>query len=186
MKFDFDLEEVGQAVSRLVRKSRRVDTGFRALLEYCQAQCPSNEWSKLAELDAASAATAVSVRVREILAGERIGRGVKVLFFGLFEAEFPDSDKPAVGYYLAGLESFDAEDLGTLSEPAYLPADRCIRSDLLDTVLRAAHADRRAGEFIFYALLLGAGALLAKHATRALAKKYRLVVGFDDGDVIEV
>jgi hypothetical protein len=186
MKFYFNLELVGEKVSRLVRKSRRADQGFSRLLEYCAAQCPSNEWSKLADWDVERAASEAADRVREILISEPIGRGIRVLFFGLFEAEFPGSKQPAVAFYLGGLKSFDADDLDALGEPAYLPTDRLIRSDLLDAILRAAHADHRAGEFIFYSLLLGTGALLAKHATRGLAKKYRLVVGFDDGDVIEV
>ena len=186
MAFQFDGETVGLAVSRIVRKARRTDKGFAALVEYCQSQCPSKQWSKLAALDAASAAEAVSARVREILTAESVGRSIGCLFFGLFEGEFSDSDQPAAGFYLAGLKSFDPEDLEALCDPPYFPADRYIRSPLLDAVLRAAHADRRAGEFIFYALLLGAGALLAKHAVRDLKKKYRLVVGFDDGDVIEV
>jgi hypothetical protein len=186
MAFEFDGETVGLAVSRIVRKARRTDKGFAALVEYCQSQCPSKQWSKFATLDAASAAEEVSTRVREILTVERIGRSIGYLFFGLFEAEFPDSDQPAAGFYLSGIKSFDPENLDTLSEPDYFPADRYIRSPLLDAILRAAHADRRAGAFIFYALLLGAGALLAKHAVRDLKMKYRLVVGFDDGDVIEV
>ncbi len=144
------------------------------------------EWDKLAALDATSAGDAASARVQDIVADEPIGRTIKVLYFGLFESESPKSKQPAAGFYLSGVKSFDPDDLDTLCEPAYYPRGRYIRSELLDAVLRAAHADGRAGTFIFYAVLLGAAALLAKRAARDLGKKYRLVVGFDDGDVIEL
>jgi hypothetical protein len=186
MGFEFDLEQVGQAVSRIVRKSRSTDKGFAALIDYCRSQCPSKQWDKLAALDVTAAADAVSVRVREIVAAEPAGRGIQFLYFGLFESETPRSKQPAAGFYLSGVKSFDPDDLDTLCEPTYYPEDRYIRSGFLDAVLRAAHADRRAGTFIFYALMLGTGALLAKHAARGLRKKYRLVVGFEDGDVIEL
>jgi hypothetical protein len=186
MAFDFDVEVVGEAVSRIVRQARRTDKGFAALLDYCRSQCPSKQWDKLALLDATAAGDLASARVSEILAAEPAGRSIKFLCFGMFEAEFPGSKKPAVGYCLSGLKSFDPDDPDALCEPDYAPEDPYIRSELLDAILRAAHADRHAGTFIFYALLLGAGALLAKQSARNLTKKYRLIVGFDDGDVIEL
>jgi len=181
----FDIEAVNGAVGRIVRAASSPATGYSELLRFCKGQCPG--LPKLFEQANAEAETSgLAAQLKRTIATSPIPAGVTTLYFGLFEATSEERDSPYGGFYVSGVQHFDSDDLDTLCAPPYYPENRYLRSRLLDRAVQAAAADRQNGQFIFYVMMLGVGGILARFAAKRLALKQKVVVGFDDGDVIEV
>lgn len=118
-------------------------------------------------------------RLAEVLRGEPVPPEIRFLWFGLFDARDEETDAPVAGFYVGGgREELELAE-GRL---AYLPEARYLISPLLDSIQAASERDGYDPTLMSYALVFGAAALLARHATEGLLDGRALVVGFDEGD----
>ncbi|MFA5375778.1 MAG: hypothetical protein WC455_08540 [Dehalococcoidia bacterium] len=182
---DFDMELVNLKVGGIVRNSVESTTALSKLLSFCRESCPSfpNVFNKI---DIISEVKTISDQLSAVFAQEPIPPKVTVLYFGLFEALNENDSKSYAGYYVSGVDIYNSDDLDTLCDPIYFPERRYLRSSILDQVIDVAMKEEEVGNFIFYSLMLGIGTILSRYALEFLNKKYKLVVGFDDGDIIEI
>ena len=133
-------------------------------------------------------------RVRQqivtLLRSEPPPSSVKAIYFGLFDAVADDGSQP-IGYYLAGVDGFDAADKDCLCNPTWWPEGRYLTSRALDAVKEAEVVARNSGRdndhaLIGYAGQLGAALLISRFASTGLFPGLRRVVGFDSGDIAEI
>jgi len=154
------------------------------LLRYFAAVYPSFPVDEFDGLDIAADVADVREQMQTPLFFEPIPEAVTALYFGLFTAVDQETREEYAGYYICGVGDFDPNDSDTLCDPVYLPDLRYMRSDVLDRVIGAAQKHPEHAHFLQYAAMLGLAALITKFAAEQFSRTYRVVVGFDAGDVI--
>ena len=141
-------------------------------------------------MDVQRDAASVRQQVASILRREPPSADIDTLWFGLFDT-LDDSGGERIGYYVAGVRGFDADDPDSLCLPAWWPEERYLSSAALAAIKSAeVEAGRRGAsderEFLGYAGQLGAALLVTRFGVSELLGARRLVVGFDSGDYVEV
>lgn len=138
---------------------------------------------KLASVSIDEDIQSVRQQLISLLADEPPGFPLAALYFGLFDTVGEDGSEE-IGFYLAGVEEFDPDDLDCLCNPAWWPENRYLRSKALAAIktaeLSAGDEDR---SFIAYAGQLGAAIVVAKFASANLIPSAVRIVGFDSGDI---
>jgi hypothetical protein len=167
-----------------VAKSAHAPTaGFRAMCVRAQRTVGKGNVQPLAMLDLDDEIPPLSARVRQVLAG--VPPEIDTLLFSLFDGVDDDGEGVFTGLRLSGMMGFDRNARWLLREPAWAPDDGHLASPALDAIARAATRARGdAKRAISHGLRFGAAALLARFAVSPLP--YRVVVGFDEGDVVDV
>jgi hypothetical protein len=115
---------------------------------------------------------------------------VQLLYFGLFSGMNPDTSEETAGYYVSGtrrslplVETSAALSRGVLD---YWPENKYLWSPILQRIKAAALADGSRYDEYDYALMLCTASILSFFAIRQLDMRYRVVVGFDSGDALEL
>ena len=173
-------------LDNIVKSATTPQSGWEALVSYCKTCIISDALNEIAKLDMVVATDTVSKQLSEILAESPIPSDIVFLYFGLFEMGFEDSDETHAGYYISGGLNFDSENPDTLCDLPYFPENRYIRSSLLDAIKSIGATEEENFDFIDYLVMLGASALITKFALATQAIIYKTVVGFDDGDYLEL
>ncbi|HEX6040212.1 hypothetical protein [Longimicrobium sp.] len=164
----------------LVRASDSAETGWMALL--AETERHGAVPPELRAWDVAAEVAQLRAKVEEVIRGAPLPPGTKFIWFGLFDARDEETDLPVAGFYLGGGPDENAELAIAEGRLEYLPESRYLISPLLDAIEAAAERDEYDYRLMNYALVFGAAALLARHATEGLLDGYSLVVGFDEGD----
>lgn len=180
----FNMKSAHRKVGAIVRDSKDREAAFSSLLSFCRKTCPSFP-DVFDGMDIGAEVQDVAEQLAAVFDEEPIPSNVTTIYMGLFEAVSEEAGKPYAGYYVSGVEQFDPDDLDTLCDPPYFPEKRYLRSPALDRVVDVALEESDLGNFIFYAMMLGVAGILSRYALKHNHLEYKLVVGFDDGDVIE-
>jgi hypothetical protein len=180
---DFDL--MYERIKRIVNQSNDPQSTWSAMLAYVRELRPAIDTSALEPLDVAADVQSINQQLVRLFAVEPVPDVVEALYFGIFDAWDPDNRKTTyTGFYVSGASDYLPEDSASLCGPVYFPDERFLDSSLLDAI-REAVWDQEDDSIAFQALCLGAAGILARHAAPS-GRAWHLVVGFDEGDVIEV
>jgi hypothetical protein len=170
-------------VVAVAKSAHAATAGFRAMCVRAQRTVGKRNVQPLAMLDLDEEIPVLSGRVREVLAA--VPSEIDTLLFSLFDGVDDDGDGVFTGLHLSGMTGFDRNVRWLLREPAWSPEDGHLASAALDAIARAAVVARGdAKKAISHGLRFGAAALLARFAVAPL--RYRVVVGFDEGDVVDL
>jgi hypothetical protein len=133
----------------------------------------------------------VSAQLERIFSAAPLPKKVTYLYFALFDQIENGREMP--GYYVAGYGGASAdEELRDGREPLYWPANRYLRSTMLnrikDEVLRqrASGAGSQQSRVLDYAITFAAAATISKFSVLNLAIKLPVYVGFDSGDFARI
>lgn len=175
-----DYGAVFAALRDIVRASQSPDDGWSAVLDETarHGEVPPG----LRAWDVGAETARLRDAVREVLRGEPVPPEVRFIHFGLFDARDEETDAPVAGFYLGGGTDEDPGLALAEGRLRYLPQARYFISPLLDSIQAASEREGYDPTLMSYALVFGAAALLARHATRGLLDGYTLTVGFDEGD----
>jgi hypothetical protein len=180
-----DLAKAYDAIADLVKGSTNVAESWKSLLEYGESLVPASEWSVLKQLDITHDVAQVKKQIDLITEKEPIATEVTCIYFGLFTAMFKGSDKAYSGFYISGLVGYDPDNPDSVCDPSYFPKIRFIQSYILEAIMGLAQSELAISELADYAIMLGAAGLLSKYAMQG-ESGYELVVGFDDGDALQL
>jgi hypothetical protein len=175
-----DYGSIFLALQEIVRASQSPEAGWSAVLD--AAERHGAVPPELRVWDVADEVRALREKVAEVLRAEPVPADVRLIYFGLFEARDEETDAPVAGFYLGGGAGEDPELAAAEGRLEYLPESRYFISPLLDAIQSASEREEYDPVLMGYALVFGAAALLAKHATEGLLDAYTLAVGFDEGD----
>lgn len=175
-----DYGSIFVALQEIVRASHSPEAGWSAVLD--EAERHGAVPPELRACDVAGEVRALREKVAEVLRGEPVPPELGFIYFGLFDARDEETDGPVAGFYVGGGAGEDPELAAAEGRLGYLPDSRYFISPLLDAIQAASERDGYDPALMGYALVFGAAALLAKHATEGLLDEYPLVVGFDEGD----
>lgn len=168
----------------IVRRSASPEDGWIALM--AETQRHGAVPPRVREWDVLEDTAMLRGEVIGVLEREPPGPETTWIYFGLFEAWDEESDDPVAGFYIAGGGGGDPEAELSEGRLPYLPQSRYITVPLLDAIQAAPAQGEYDGTLMQYTLVLGAAALLVKHATERLLDDYTVVVGFDEGDRVIV
>jgi hypothetical protein len=175
-----DYGSIFVALRETVRASHSPEAGWSAVLD--ETERHGAVPPELRAWDVAGEVPALRQKVAEVLRGEPIPLDVRFIYFGLFDARDEETDAPVAGFYVGGGAGDEPELAVAEGTLTYLPDSRHFISPLLDAVQAASEREGYDPALMGYALVFGAAALLAKHATEGLLDAYTLAVGFDEGD----
>lgn len=182
---EVDLVAAYDTIAGLVRESKNLQHSWTSLISYGESLVPAAEWTAVKDLDIARDVALVKEQINIITKSEPIPPDVTCLYFGLFTAAYEGTDKPCAGFYISGVVDYDPEDPDSVCDPFYFPEERYIQSPILDVIMDYAQSDLPISELMDYAIMLGAAGLIAKYAMQE-KQQLQVVVGFDDGDAMEV
>jgi hypothetical protein len=165
------------ALENVVRASASPQAGWSAVLD--EAERHGEVPPELRAWDVSGEVRGLRDAVADVLRREPLSPEIRIVWFGLFDARDEETDAPVAGFYLGGgREELELAE-GRLT---YLPDGRYFISPLLDSIQAASERDGYDPTLMSYALVFGAAALLARHATEGLLDDRAVAVGFDEGD----
>jgi hypothetical protein len=164
----------------VVRASASPSAGWGAVLD--EAERHGALPPELRAWDVAGEVVGLRDTLEEVMRREPVPPEVRFIWLGLFDARDEETDAPVAGFYVGGGTGDAPEMDGAEGRLTYLPEARYLISPLLDAIQAASERDGYDPTLMSYALVFGAAALLARHATEGLLDDRALVVGFDEGD----
>lgn len=175
-----DYGSIFVALRDIVRESHSPQTGWSAVLD--ETERHGAVPAELRAWDVAGEVGALREKLAEVLRGAPVPPDIRFIYFGLFDARDEETDAPVAGFTIGGGADEDPDLAAAEGRLTYLPESRYFISPLLDAIQAASEREEHDSALMSYALVFGAAALLAKHATEGLLEAYTLVVGFDEGD----
>ena len=175
-------------VVSLVRAAPDPQSGFTALVQYLDPD--RKVVARLAKVDIGRDIASVRSQLQKVIKADPPPSTLNAIYFGLFDTE-DDEGEDAIGYYVAGAESFDPDEVDTLVNPAWFPEGRYLKSKVLEKLKQAelAALDKELDDLstlLSYAGQIGLAMLVSKFASEGLFPGLRRVVGFDSGDFEEI
>lgn len=181
-----DLAKALEEVARLANHAPDPESGWHELVALLAHHVCEAALAPLKGAAIASDVANVREQIRALLVSEPPPSSLRALYFGLFDAENRDGVQ-SIGYYISGVDKYDADDLDSLCDSVWWPKGRYLTSAALDAINRAeSSAKEEEREVLGYTGQLGAALLVSRFASRGLLEGVRRVVGFDSGDVGEV
>ena len=161
------------------------------LSAFGQENEPHEDWQKMSGIPINAEPDAFTEWLQQLLTREHPTAEVVVLWFGLFNP-VDDAGRVSMGLYVAGSNSEDPYESGVED---YWVEGRYFTSQVLDTIYQAAYeSENGLGNNAEYMLGLGYASSLVKYASQRLgvllaiggAESRKIVVGFDNGDSIDI
>ena len=181
-----ELEDAYDRVATVVNQSADPTASWVELIRFTVQEC-GEAASALRSFPLAPEFLDFRAQLDRLIEVAPVPHEVDTLYFGLFDAIDPtDPDRVATGFYVSGASGYVTGDPDTLVDPVYFPEDRFLASALLEAVRGLSYADADHAEFYEYALTLGAAGLLVRHSVLGLPARWKVVVGFDSGDVLDL
>lgn len=170
-------------VVAIAKNAKSVGSGWDELLAYFAAQVDAAALVRLRGIPISDEVSSVREQLGAIFHASPPTVRLEALYFGLFDS-LDENEKECIGFYVAGIDKFDAGSGDGLCKPAWCPEECYISSDALDAVkeaeLAAAGTQRR---FLSYAGQIGVALLLVQFSTVGVLPDARRLVGFDSGDI---
>ena len=181
-----DLESSFDHICALVNSAPSAQAGWLSLTSFLAAEVGSCVVESMRAVSIDEDVAAVQSQIEAAARRDPLPDGIDALWFGLFDA-CDDEGAEHVGYYIAGIRGFDAEDPDSRCSPAWWPEDRYLECEALSAIKRLeiearGRRDTASSSFLGYTGQLGAALLVSRFAGRALAGQRLVVVGFDSGD----
>lgn len=189
---DLDLAQAAHRIVDLASRDMDVADAMRELIDWCSSKQPSDDWKRLRDLEFTAELGRLRTWLDDLLSEEPPNASASGIFFGLFNPQYDDDEGPVADIYIAGGIYGDDDWLSAVKEH-WWPNGRYARSQLLAQLYRIAYeSPSSVGNNAEYPLVLGFGALAAKHLCLALKLKMVgerggsrwIAVGFDSGDVL--
>ncbi|HEY5910197.1 MAG TPA: hypothetical protein VJA21_06285 [Verrucomicrobiae bacterium] len=172
-------------VTELVSCSACADEALIRLVKYFRSR-GLDLANELRQVDIECAVSEVRDQLTLLFKSEPLPREVGFIYFGLFDLRLDEGSGSHVGFYICGGYAFDRADSDSLCNPCYFPEDRSVSSGLLDLIKVMAITRPSGRDFLEYTVMLAAAALLVRFGLPSLGRPCKLIVGFDDGDYIEL
>lgn len=187
----FDIVQSHDKVEAVLAAGGSLDAGMALLFDFCAEHEPWRGWSALRKLDFSDDQMRLHQWLTGLLTDEPPPKGIKAFWFGLFNPVV--KGKTTCGMYIAGSNTFDAEDdtFEWACDPAYFPDGRYADSHILNEIYQSvSKAKGFVSSYGEYVLCLGFAGLVAKHLAATIgartwlgtSRSRSLAVGFDSGD----
>jgi hypothetical protein len=181
-----DLEEEFNKVVRLANDAPDPGSAWQALVHLLTPHVSREMLTLLNGVVVEDDVTGIREQIRALLVSEPPPPSLQAFYFGLFDAVSQNGIE-SIGYYISGVDQYDADDPDCLCDPVWWPQDRYLKSTALDAIKRAElSANGEGRQVLAYAGQLGAALLVSRFASRGLLEGVRRLVGFDSGDGAEV
>jgi hypothetical protein len=179
------------------------EAAWQALIDKGKHMAASEYWQTLEDLRINEDLVGIRRQLKEILAMEPIPSDAVFLYFGIFEIYHPDTESSGCSFYISGGKHIDENDQygDFLCNPSYFPNERFIESTTLNQInniywnLKVGIQNEKnklefnyekLQEVFIYFLTLGTVAIIARAICRVIESKFRIYVGFDNGDFFEI
>jgi hypothetical protein len=180
-----DLHSMYDEVKAIIDRSDQPELAWRDAAGLLRGEWPSLQIGALDNVDVAREIDTVRAQILALLEREPIPADVDALYFGLFDAQGSGGTEDVfTGFYVSGVVGYDPANEDSLAGPAYFPEGRYLDSPLLDTI-RDLLQPQPSNDLACETLTLAAAGILARFASPA-DRPWCVVVGFDEGNVIEV
>jgi hypothetical protein len=184
-----DFVPLVQSLASLINDAPSAEAAWRAIR--VRERQLGHAVAEVSDGDITAEVAVVAEQLRQLFRESPPPTELRLLFFGLFTAANLDTLAQEAGYYVAGTTRdlpFVVDSSSDLADDIldYEPENRYLESPLLQRIKAAALANEDDYDRYDYALMLGAASVLSLSAVRTLGMGYRVVIGFDSGDAVEL
>jgi hypothetical protein len=184
----------GPSVTTMTTPFGKRLTAFRKIYKMLRtAQAPNNCWQtvldvteqtdilSLSQGDIVQDIGSVANQLRSIWKEEPIPTDLRFFYFGLDDVWNEREQKEEAGFYVSGGRSQNARE-ELKSGVSYLPRGRYLSTVTLKQIKEVERQLPERQEMLDYAVMFGAGAIIAKFAIKMVGVDLPVYVGFDFGD----
>ncbi|OOQ58124.1 hypothetical protein [Mucilaginibacter pedocola] len=165
------------------------------VIDFHSGTSPADYWDKVRALNVDADQPALASWMAQIISDSPLPENIIAIWLGITKFWDEEEEKEYYAVYLAGADSYDADDAEWACDAAYRPANKYIIPDIPNDVDELIKTDEENYSFLDWILPLAYTALAFNDIIKTRLDKsgflknqtsLPVTVGFDDGDFISI